>query len=425
MYQALSNPPNKYEGHKPRMDIYRKSAPPRDGSFKFTSKFHGMLRAKDGTWYETNQFEVGYTQWGDRGPVCLLIHGVPTNRRAKLPVQELLSPFCRTIAVDMLGMGGEGTSMPQFYGKKEGMSIYDGKPDDPSAWDWVHDCDYVHELMQKLYPGEKFFYQADDWNGAVLSHYTVQYPDDLLGAIWVDPVAFDGYPVSEIQAFGRASMIPRQDQTDEQGNIINEDSMFKMLLGTADQSMVTIFKTMVNRQEVYNQYSLREIKGGYIDTDYHRSRSKEGEDANSLTLRLKYDNLRTLCERAARLEPAMLLPYDAKLNPKGVDFSKYTGPAAVIWSRREKMMPSSQRWRFKAVLQNASTVELYTIDDSDHFVETDQPELVAENMYTFMSNVVGVGQMGDICLGLDPLVLWKGDERVMIQQLRKLWGIKQ
>jgi len=43
-------------------------------------------------------------------------------------------------------------------------------------------------------------------------------------------------------------------------------------------------------------------------------------------------------------------------------------------------------------------------------------------MVSFMSNVVGVGKMGDICLGFKGI--WKGDERQMIKELRKLWKIK-
>lgn len=193
-------------------------------------------------------------------------------------------------------------------------------------------------------------------------------------------------------------------------------------MGAADQTMVQIYKTMVRDSHKYNQYVLREIKSAYADTDYERSRSKEGEDANSLTLRLKFDNIRTLVERAAILSPALLLPYDSRLNPKGVDFSKYTGRAQVIWALDESMMPSQARWRFKVVLHNAE-VEITTIDNAGHFVETDQPELVAESMYDFMSRVVGVKGMGDIFLGLHPRSYWKGDERIMIQELRRLYGL--
>ena len=48
MYSALSKKPNKFEGHQPKLDIYRKAPPPQDGTFKFKSKFHGMIRDVDG-----------------------------------------------------------------------------------------------------------------------------------------------------------------------------------------------------------------------------------------------------------------------------------------------------------------------------------------------------------------------------------------
>ena len=419
MFQALSHPRNKYEGHRIRHDVYRKSSPPRDGVFLFESEFTGWVPDGNGGFLETNIFEIPYTLWGDKGPICVLLHGVPTNREAKMYIQELLSPFCRTIAFDMLGMGE--ASMPQFYGKNKGMSVFDGKPDDSKAWDWINDVGYIAGMMDELFPDEQFFFQSDDWAGGILSHYIAQRPDEVLGAIWVDPIAFDGYPVSEIQAFGRAAMIPKQDLMDDDGNIIMPDAEFAKLLGSADQSMVQIFKTMVFDPNKYNQYKLRDIKKAYIDTDYERSRSTKGEDANSLTLRLHPIEMRVLTERSAILSPALLLPYDAELNPKGVQFGNFTGEAQVIWGSQDNMMPHAQLWRFKNVLTNANT-QLVSVENAGHFAETDQPERVAEAMIDFISRVVGVGEMGDIFLGYK--AIWKGDEREMIEGLRREWGIR-
>jgi len=411
MYSALSHLPNKFAGHHVRKEIYRKPSSPKDGIYTFKSKFTGFVRNEKNEMIETNVMSIGYTQWGDKGPIVLLLHGVPTNRDAKLYIQELLSPFCRTIAIDMLGMGGDETSMPQMYGHHQGMGITDGKPDDSKAWDWVNDTEYIHSLMKSLYGNEKWFFQADDWGGGILSHYIDQYPEDLLGAIWVNPIAFDGYPVSEIQAFGRAAMIPYKEN----------DELFQMLMGSGDQTMVQIFKTMVFNPTVYNQYNLRNLKKAYIDVDYERSRYYDGEDANSLTLRLKFDNIRVLAERAAILSPALLLPYDEIENPKGVDYSKYYGPSLVIWGSQDNMMPSAQMWRFKNVLVN-SPVQAVNIENAGHFVETDQPERVAESMIDFISRIVGIQNMGDIFLGYR--CIWKGDEGEMIEELRRLWNIK-
>ena len=218
MYEALLCPINNFEGHIVRADVYRKSSPPKNGVFSFKSKFHGWIKDKNDNYILTNNFNIGYTEWGDKGPIILLLHGVPSNRRVKLPIQELLSPFCRTIAIDMLGMGGEETSLPQLYGCSENMGVHDGKPDDPSAWDWVYDTEYIMKLMNEKYCDEKFFFQADDWGGGILSHFIDKYPNATCGPIWIDPIAFDGYPVAEIQALGRSSMIPREYMKDKDDN---------------------------------------------------------------------------------------------------------------------------------------------------------------------------------------------------------------
>ncbi len=66
----------------------------------------------------------------------------------------------------------------------------------------------------------------------------------------LDPIAFDGYPVNEIQAIGRASMIPDTPEA---------DAMSAGAFGAFDQTLVQIYKTMVYDPNVYNQYNLRRI----------------------------------------------------------------------------------------------------------------------------------------------------------------------
>jgi len=83
----------------------------------------------------------------------------------------------------------------------------------------------------------------NDWGGGILSHYASRYDDSrLLGIIYVDPIAFDGYPVNEIQAIGRAADLP--------------DDKFEMLMGSADQNFTQILKTMVHDPSKFNQYNL-------------------------------------------------------------------------------------------------------------------------------------------------------------------------
>jgi len=408
MYDALSHPVDIDQGHEPDLSIYRDGGKPVHGKFPITTPFHGRISVGNGRYTQpTNKMEIAYTQRGDKGPLVLLLHGVPTNRYQYFPIQKRLAPFCRTIAIDMLGMGQ--STMPRMYGKE---SIDAGKAGINEPWDWVFDVDYVEQIMQGLYPGEKFYFVADDWGSGINSHYTAKYPGKLLGYVQIDPIAFDGYPVAEIQAIGRASQIPIVDE---------QDSKFKELMGAIDQTMVQIFKTMVYDPNVFNQYSLRALKHPYVDVDYDRSKFRDGEDATTLTLRLKWEAIRVLADRAAILSPALLLPYDEIKNPKGVQFRKITSPTLILWGSKDNMMNEMQRHRFKYAMPNAP-VQIQRIPQAGHFSAIDQPDCVAEEILNFITLHSGKRVLADVFLGFDGI--WKGDERVMIKDLRNIYNIQ-
>ncbi|MCB1986245.1 MAG: hypothetical protein H6936_10105 [Burkholderiales bacterium] len=85
--------------------------------------------------------------------------------------------------------------------------------------------------------------------------------------IQMDPIAFDGYPVNEIQAIGRTSEIPNTPEGDVQ---------FGMLFSAFDQTLVQILKFKVSDPAKYNQYSLRYLIFPYIDVDYERNGANDG-----------------------------------------------------------------------------------------------------------------------------------------------------
>ena len=147
----------------------------------------------------TDEFEIAYTKVGSEGPLVLFLHGVPTNRMQWEDIQRHVGRFCETIAIDMLGMG-ESTH-PRMYGKKT-------DPSDNDLWFWKNDVPYIDALMQHEYPGRKFIFVADDGGGGIASSYAAVHNDRLDGLILLDPIAFDGYPVNEIQAIGRGLTHP-------------------------------------------------------------------------------------------------------------------------------------------------------------------------------------------------------------------------
>lgn len=408
LYAALSHPPVRNAGHKPDLSIYRSPGKPIYGFFHYTAPAEGLVQVggpHSAKFEWTNKFEIAYTKIGDRGPVVLFLHGVPTNRKQWEPVQRIAGRFCRTISIDMLGMG-ESTK-PAQYGKRTDKR-------DNDLWFWKNDVEYIDQLMQHEYPGTKFFFVADDWGAGIAQHYAARHNDRLQGLILQDPVAFDGYPVNEIQAIGRASQIP---------NTPEGDRILAAQFAAFDQTAVQIFKTMVYDPNVFNQYDLQDLMFPYVDVDYDRNGGGDGRSnvATSATMRLKLHNLRVLADRAAVLAPAQLLPYDPKSNPEGVKFKDITVATLILWGEYDNMMPAAQAQRFANVL-GSRDVQITYIPRAGHFAAIDQPRFVADSIINFVRRVAGRKALADVYLG--DAGIWKGDERLMIRQLREIYGIQ-
>lgn len=405
--RIFTNRPDPYASNEAH-NIYRNPGKPTTGFVNVQTGFTGEVLNDEYTLNNKtlkDTFKVAYTQWGDRGPIALIMLGVPSRRQGAKGIQSRMAPFMRTVAIDMLNLGDSDKILN--YGKKEiGQYIQvNGRKPNVNPWDWVNDIDYVNSVMETLYPGETFTFIASDWSGGIAMKYAEKYNDRLDGLILMDPIAFDGYPVNEIQAIGRASMLP--------------DEKFIEMMGASDQTFIQIFKTMVHKPDrVWNQYTYKNILTTYVDTDYERNAQDDGEDADSLTLRIKYGALKALADRSAVLAPAQLVPIEE--NKRGIDFKKYKKKVTIIWGDMDNMMPKNQAYRFKYAIPNAK-VEIQMLAAAGHFVELDKPRRVSEIIINSISEEVGKDKMGDIFLGYTGK--WKGDEEVMIQGLRRMYGI--
>ncbi|WP_176758638.1 alpha/beta fold hydrolase [Limimonas halophila] len=407
LYDALSHPPDRAAGNAPDLSVYRAPGAPSYGSFRYHAPAHGLVATGDAAnpmpeW--TDRFDIAWTKQGDRGPLVVFLHGVPTNRMQWEPIQRLMAPFCRTISVDMLGMGE--SSQPRMYGQRDGHA--------PNAlWRWVNDTDWLEQLMQHEFPGQPFVLVADDWGGGIAAHYAARFPERVSALALLDPVAFDGYPVNEIQAVGRAAQCP---------NTQAGDAQFAQLMAAFDQTLAQILKSMVYRRDVYNQYSIRAITFPYVETDYERNAGGDGVSgiADSMTLRLKLHNIRVLADRASVLAPAQLLPHHPEKNPHGVAYETITMPTLVAWGEYDEMMPAGQIHRFANVL-GTDDVETRLIPRAGHFAHTDQPVATADALLGFIRRTHGRRALADVYMGLDGI--WKGDERALIRDLRAVYGV--
>ncbi len=406
-YRALSHPPVRAAGNDVDLSIYRDPGKTTYGRFNWKAPAEGLVQVggphgNEREW--TNEFEIAYTKVGSAGPLVLFLHGVPTNRMQWEDIQRHVGRFCETIAIDMLGMGE--STQPRMYGKKT-------DPSDNDRWYWKHDVDYIEALIQHEYPGRKFFFVADDWGGGIASSYAAEHNDRLEGFILLDPIAFDGYPVNEIQAIGRGSLIPNTPEGDE---------VFAMAFAAFDQTLVQIYKTMVYDPNVYNQYNLRSITFPYVDVDYERNGMGDGvtDVAKATTIRLKLHAIRVLADRAAILSPALLLPFHPEENPEGVRYENITVPSLIMWGEYDNMMPAAQTQRFANVL-GTDDVQLTLVPRAGHFAGTDQPRYVGDTIVNFVRRVKGRAALADVNLGNEGI--WKGDEAQLIEDLRALHGI--
>nr|QBK93209.1 MAG: haloalkane dehalogenase [Pithovirus LCPAC403] len=391
-YKALSHPYDPLAGHEVDESIYRSAGVPETGFVEVDSWVPGNILMDDGKYETTSMVSIAYTKWGSGKTLVVFLHGVPTNRIQWYPVQKRMARFCETISFDMLGLGE--STMPLRK--------------DLASWEWINDTVWLGAVMQKLYGDRQWVFVADDWGAGIALHYAAKNPDSLLALCLLDPIAFDSYGVAEIQAIGRLSAVKDQ-------------KTFEMLTGAFDQTLVQIYKTMVNDSSKFNQYKLRDIKWPYVDVDYERSKYRDGEDADSMTLRLNFHAIRVLADRASRLAPAQLLPYDEIENERGVDYSKIKVPVLVMWGEYDNMMSESQRHRFQYVLENTN-VQLIRVPRAGHFAGIDQPEYVSSTILNFMVEKLGRRSLEDIFLGFnDHQTIWKGDETELIHDLRKIY----
>jgi len=407
LYDALSHPPDRGAGNAPDLSVYRRAGAPSYGSFRYHAPAQGLVATGDAgaphtEW--TDRFDIAWTKQGDAGPLVVFLHGVPTNRMQWEPIQRLMAPFCRTISVDMLGMGE--SSQPRMYGHRDGHA-------DNALWHWSADTDWLDKLMQHEFPGEPFVLVADDWGGGIAAHYAARFPERLTALALLDPVAFDGYPVNEIQAVGRAAQLPNTEEGDAE---------FARAMGAFDQTLAQILKSMVYRRDVYNQYSIRAITWPYVETDYERNTAGDGATgiADSTTLRLKLHNIRVLADRASVLSPAQLLPHHPHKNPHGVAYERIAMPTLVAWGEFDEMMPAAQLHRFANVL-GTDDVETRLLPRAGHFAHSDQPVATADALLAFVRRTHGRGALADVYMGLDGI--WKGDERALVADLRRVYGL--
>ena len=127
---------------------------------------------------EVHGHRLFHVQEGNGGVPILLVHGTPSASFRWRPVQQLISPYLKTHAFDLIGMG---------------------KSDKPLRdWDYTfaNDALMMVELMDHL-GYEKMVICGDDWGGGIALTFASLYPKRTELCISIDPVCYDIWPVPE------------------------------------------------------------------------------------------------------------------------------------------------------------------------------------------------------------------------------------
>lgn len=410
LFEAYNGPRDPWAGHEANLEIYGKTPIPKHGSY--TTRFEGLVEPG-----KIERLKIKYTTMGSKGPVFILLHGVPMNRRMKIGLMKRMCKFCRVAAFDLLGMGE--SSQPLDF-----------------PWSWELHAMYVPGLVKDILasfglPGNtKVFFQSDDWGSGVGAKLAESdWGNTHCHAhLFLDPVAFSGYFISEIGTLGRASQLPFVPGA--------KNPEFNMAMGAFDQTIAQIEKSMQQSRSATNQWQQRDDLFPYVETDYERNDSAKVKGRNGverlqklmdietpyvytpLTRHLRMWNIRVLAQQSAYLRPASLQPYDAVKNPQGIQYDRVKNNVQVLFAKNDRMMPALQIYHFKYAMVNAR-VSVGLIPDADHFAEKDQPDWIAESYLNYIEEVLGVGALAQPFLGLTGV--FKGDEKFRHKKLLKMY----
>ena len=370
----------------------------------------------------TNEVEIAYTvmmpkNWDQAAPganddktVILMLHGVPTSRKWKYHMMEIMARRgAIVVAPDLLGMGD--STQPMNFGHS-GPEDADGTDNpDNDAWDWKNDVGWLHalikyEILRMARLGFKtkrdVVVAADDWGAGPAEWLLAMKPKDVGHLVLINPIHLDGYFVVEIGTIGRADEVRCMG-----GNAKFQEAAFSLT-----QTLFGIEKYMVQDRKRLNRYTESSFLSTYQDTRYQSG-------ATAADMRPHYWNLAVLAARASRLAPRQLQPYDADENPSGLHVERIPSdkPVDIIWGIEDQMMPPVQV--FRSVYLFPGRVQGHFIADANHFSEVDQPYRVADamTMAILRENKLAL----PIFLGDSPEFVYKGDEAEMRLQLAALF----
>lgn len=278
---------------------------------------------------EGKEIKIHIEAVGDKGTPILMVHGIPTNSRLWRNVQAGLKDDYSTCAMDMIG-----------YGQSD-------MPIDDLKYTFANQAEAVKGVIEGLGVKGKVVLVGHDHGGGVCQVFASKYCDHISRLVLVNPVAFDYWPVLEVEAFNALVGAP--------------DETLQMAMGQAAASFPGLLRTGTYGKSTFTDQN---VKVNYLQF-WARGPGLTG-----------FKSLVKACSEPSNKETME------------VDHSKITCPTMVCWGVHDAWMPVESAKRLKKAI--TGPVRLEWIDQAGHYVQEDRPDKLAELIDDFITEWEGV-----------------------------------
>lgn len=261
---------------------------------------------------------------GTDGPALLMVHGIPTNSRLWRHAQELLADRYRTYAMDMVGYGQSDMPLDKFQHTL------------------TNQAEAIRAVIDGLGLSGEVILVGHDHGGGACQILAAKYPDSISRLVLINPVAWDYWPVLEVEAFN-----PLVGASDE----VLQQAMAQAAAGFA----------ALLRQGSHDKIAFtdKNVKENYLSF-WARGPGLTG-----------FKSLTHICAEPTAEETL------------SVDHSRITCPTMICWGLHDVWMPVESGRRLKAAI--AGPCRLEVIERAGHYVLEDRPDAVADRIDDFVT----------------------------------------
>jgi pimeloyl-ACP methyl ester carboxylesterase len=275
------------------------------------------------------ELAINIEECGSGETTLLMVHGIPTNARLWRHVQEQLKDRYRTLAMDMVGYGQSDMPLDDF------------------EHTLTNQAEAIKGVIDALGLKGKVVLVGHDHGGGACQIFASKYCDYISRLVLIDCVAFDDWPVLEVEAFN--------------GLVGADDATLQMALGQAAAAFPGLLRTGSYEKKAFTD---RNVKENYLSF-WGRGPGLHG-----------FKSMVKICTQPSNAETM------------GVDHSKITCPTLVCWASHDAWMPVAVGRRLKQAIAGPTRFQL--IERAGHYVQEDRPEAVAEYIDDFLTEWQGV-----------------------------------